>query len=80
MKAVIDRFEGEFAVVLFGDEEIKVDIPRQLLPSNAREGSWLYVTFETDPGGTKKQKDKVEDLLNKLKDRPKVRKIITPNE
>lgn len=23
MKAVIDRFEGDFALVLFGDEEIK---------------------------------------------------------
>ncbi|MFY9542033.1 MAG: DUF3006 family protein, partial [Dethiobacteria bacterium] len=31
MKAVIDRFEGDFAVVLFGDEEIKLNIPRKLL-------------------------------------------------
>ncbi len=27
IKAVIDRFEGDYAVVLFGDGEIKVDIP-----------------------------------------------------
>ena len=32
MKAIIDRFEGDYAVVLFGDEEIKVDM-QKLLPS-----------------------------------------------
>jgi len=37
MKAVIDRFEGDYAVVLFGDEEIKVDIPKELLPQEPRE-------------------------------------------
>ncbi|NLL58450.1 MAG: DUF3006 domain-containing protein [Firmicutes bacterium] len=31
MKAVIDRFESNYAVVLFGDKGKKVDIPRQLL-------------------------------------------------
>ena len=51
MKAVIDRFEGDHAVVLFGDEEIKVDIPRQLLPTGVKEGSWLKVSFELDPDG-----------------------------
>ncbi|MBT9140225.1 MAG: hypothetical protein DDT30_00801 [Dehalococcoidia bacterium] len=32
MKAVIDRIEGDYAVVLFGDAEIQVDIPVGLLP------------------------------------------------
>ena len=32
VKAVIDRFEGEYAVVLVGDEEIKLDVPINLLP------------------------------------------------
>ena len=45
MKAVIDRFEGDHAVVLFGDDELKVDIPRQLLPPGAKEGSWLKVSY-----------------------------------
>ncbi|NLL58351.1 MAG: DUF3006 domain-containing protein [Firmicutes bacterium] len=51
MKAVIDRFEGDYAVVLFGDQ--KVDIPRQLLPKSAKEDSWLKVSFELDPEGGK---------------------------
>ena len=71
MKAVIDRFEGEYAVILFGDDEIKVDIPRQLLPPNAKEGSWLNVSFELDPEGEKKQREKVEGLLDKLKKKGK---------
>ncbi|MGB4290452.1 MAG: DUF3006 domain-containing protein [Dethiobacteria bacterium] len=71
MKAVIDRFEGDFAVVLFGDEEIKLNIPRKLLPKGSCEGSWLKVTFELDPEGEKKQREKIEDLLKKLKDKNK---------
>lgn len=71
MKAVIDRFEGDFAVVLFGDEEIKVDIPRQLLPKGAKEGSWLRVSFELDLEKTKAQKEKIKGLLDKLKNKNK---------
>ncbi len=67
MKAVIDRFEGEFAIVLVGDEEIKVDVPKKLLPKGAKEGSWLKISFELDPEGTEKQKEKVSNLLDKLK-------------
>lgn len=67
MKAVIDRFEGNFAVVLVGDEEVKIDIPKDLLPKGAREGSWLKIRFELDPEGTEKQKEKIENLLDKLK-------------
>jgi hypothetical protein len=39
MKAVIDRFEGNLGVVLFGADEIKVNIPKKLLPKGAKEGS-----------------------------------------
>ena len=71
MKAVIDRFEGDYAVMLFGDEEIKADIPRQLLPKDAREGSWVNVYFELDEDGTKKQEEKIRGLLEKLKNKSK---------
>jgi hypothetical protein len=67
MKAVIDRFEEEYAVVLFGDDEIKVDIPRRLLPEGVQEGSWLKVSFVLDMEGTLAQKKKIKDLLDKLK-------------
>ncbi len=67
MKAVIDRFEGDYAVVLFDDEEIKIDIPKKFLPEESIEGSWLKVSFELDQEGTQKQKEKIQDLLDKLK-------------
>jgi hypothetical protein len=69
MKAVIDRFAGKNAVVLLGEDEIKVDIPKQLLPKGAKEGSWLKVSIELDREGTKKQEEKIKGMLDKLKNK-----------
>lgn len=65
-KAVIDRFEDKYAVVLVGEEELKLEVPRELLPAAAEEGSWLQVTFELDPEKTKKHRREVQVLLKKL--------------
>jgi hypothetical protein len=43
MKAVIDRFEGEYAILIVGDDEQRLNIPRNQLPQNAKEGSWLQL-------------------------------------
>lgn len=67
MKAVIDRFEGDYAVVLFGDDEVRADIPRILLPAGAQEGSWLRVRFDLDEQETTARKEKIGSLLEKLK-------------
>ena len=69
MKAVIDRFEGNYAVVLVGNEEVKIDIPKELLPKGAEEGSWLKFNLDLDPEGTEKQKKKIEDKLKNLLDK-----------
>lgn len=69
MKAVVDRFEGDFAILLFGDSEIKVNIPKGLLPDGAKEGSWLKVNFELDQEGEFKQREKISNLLGKLKNK-----------
>ncbi len=69
MKAVIDRFEGNLAVVLFGDDEVKVNIPKKLLPKGAKEGSWLKVSIALDKEGTKKQEEKIKSKLDKLKNK-----------
>ncbi|HZK24362.1 MAG TPA: DUF3006 domain-containing protein [Oscillospiraceae bacterium] len=71
MKAVIDRFEGEYAVVLFGNKEIQVDVPKEMLPAKAQEGSWLNVSFELDANATEKQAEKIQSLLEKLKNKHK---------
>jgi len=67
MKAVIDRFEGDYAVVFLGEEEIKVNVPRKELPQEAKEGSWLRINFELDTETTKRQEEKIRIILDKLK-------------
>lgn len=67
MKAVIDRFEETFAVVLAGEQEIRVDIPRKLLPAGSREGSWLDFSISLDPEGEHRQRDKIQNMLDRLK-------------
>ena len=48
MKAVIDRFEGNLAVLLVGDEEKKMEVPRKSLPKGAKEGHWLQLEMNGD--------------------------------
>jgi hypothetical protein len=67
MKAVIDRLEGDLAVVLCGEKEIKIDVPRVLLPENAGEGDWIKISFELDPEETEKRRERVQGLLDRLK-------------
>ena len=43
MKAVIDRFEGDYAILIVGDDEQRLNIPRKELPKDAKEGSWLQL-------------------------------------
>jgi hypothetical protein len=47
-KAVVDRFEEELAVILVGEEEEKLVVPRSSLPSGTKEGHWLKVEIEDD--------------------------------
>ena len=47
-KAVIDRFEEGQAVLLVGEDERRINVPRKVLPRGAREGHWLQVELEGD--------------------------------
>jgi len=48
VKAAIDRFEGDKAVVLIGEEQDRLVVPRAELPSGAKEGDWLIAEVEDD--------------------------------
>ncbi len=48
MKAVIDRFEGEFAVLIVGEDEQRVNVLKKLLPKLSKEGSWLQIEIQND--------------------------------
>lgn len=66
IKAVVDRFEGEYAILMVGDPEEPVDFPKKLLPKGTKEGSWLWLDFELDPEGEQNQKEKMQKLMDKL--------------
>lgn len=68
MKAVIDRIEGELAVLLLGDMgEFKLNLPLSLLPDGCREGDVLNVSIERDQAATEQAKERVTGLMDKLK-------------
>lgn len=65
--AVIDRFEEDKAVLLAGDEEIKINFPRLLLDKNLKEGDYVTINIKYDDEATQKAKEEVASLLNSLK-------------
>lgn len=71
MKAVIDRIEGNYAALLVGEDETKVDLPIYLLPEGAKEGRWMTLTLELDKETNQKQKEKIVNMVNKLQNKPK---------
>lgn len=62
---IIDRFEGDFAVVEVDGQAMK-DIPRTNIPANAQEGDVLKFVdglYEIDVEETKRIRDEVETLM-----------------
>ena len=59
---IIDRFEGNYAVVEINSEMIS--IPKSVLPSNAKEGDVLKIII--DDNETDKRKKHIENLMNKV--------------
>jgi hypothetical protein len=46
MKAVIDRFEGQFGVLIVGEDEQRMNVLKKLLPKKSKEGDWLQVEIQ----------------------------------
>lgn len=61
MKAIIDRFEGDYAVLEIDDNII--DVPK-ILVLNAKEGD--VIRIEIDKKETLKRKKNIEKLMNKV--------------
>lgn len=71
MRAFIDRFEGDKAVLLLGEnEEIQIVLPRAWLPKEAVEGAVLRVDLTVDEQATQTTKDEIQALYNRLGDNP----------
>ena len=72
IKLIIDRFEGKYAILESQDKDpIIFNFPLHLLPKEAKEGTVLNINIGIDQEETKRRKDKIRNLLNKLKEQDK---------
>ena len=75
MKAVIDRFEDKFAVLIVGEEEQLMNVLRELLPKQSKEGNWLQVEIHNgevisavmDAEETANAKQRIAEKLKRLR-------------
>lgn len=75
-KYVIDRFEGDFAVLLLKeDESIQIDVSKDQLPETIKEGDILELQLSAEneiinvrllEEETNSAKKRAEDLLQKI--------------
>ena len=64
ISAYIDRFEGELAVLLLGDDMKKVNFPRAYLTADVGEGDYLKLDISYDKEATEQAEQEAQDLLN----------------
>jgi len=68
VKGIIDRFEGDYAVVEWDGSEMK-DILRSLLPKGCEEGDVIHQIGEryvVNRKETEQRKKEIEELTKKL--------------
>ena len=62
LRGVIDRYEGEYAVLVFGDGQ-RLLWPREQLPARAREGVVVAITLTVDLTNTEQRSARLKGLL-----------------
>ena len=75
MKAVIDRFEGEFGVLIVGEDQQRMNVLKKLLPKKSKEGDWLQVEIQNgevisaviDKEETANVKQRIAEKLEQLR-------------
>jgi len=63
MKYIIDRFEGDYAIVELSDKTF-VNIPKAAIPPEAKEGAVIDVTVDED--STVVRTEKINNLMGDL--------------
>ncbi|MDF2929295.1 DUF3006 domain-containing protein [Anaerospora sp.] len=66
IKAVIDRFEGNKAILLFDDTEDQVVWPKNKLPDPVAEGDILTMQIEIDVEATAIARKEADALLQRV--------------
>ncbi len=70
MKGIIDRVvEGVAVILLQPDERDELHLAEKYLPEDAGEGSVLSFTIEVDHSETEARKERVGNLIDRLKDK-----------
>lgn len=69
-QVVVDRFEGQKAVLLLEDDQ-QIIWPGDCLPENVSEGDVLTIQVEKDEQATQAARDKADELLKTLLDSQK---------
>lgn len=73
--AVIDRFEGNVAVLLVGEDSKPMDVSRRTLPRKAKEGDHLRIELqdgqvvkaEIDTQATEAARQRIQEKLDRLR-------------
>lgn len=63
MNFIIDRFESDYAVVELKNETFE-NLPKALLPPEAKEGDCIIISIDND--ATADRKNRIENKMNKL--------------
>ena len=70
MKVTVDRIEDGIAILLIRpDEEFRIEIPVEFLPGDVKESDILSVSFKREVSETQEAKERVRDLIEKLKNK-----------
>ena len=75
IKATIDRFEENMAVLIFEQGNARRDVPRELLPAGAREGQHVLVDLYgeqiskivLDEDETTQARERIQEKLERLR-------------
>ena len=75
IRASLDRFEENGYAVVYTDDGKKLDIKRELIPENVKEGTRLKIHVQgskfskvvTDDNDTQELKRKIKEKLERLK-------------
>jgi len=65
LQGVIDRYEGDYAVLIFDDGQ-KLLWPKEQLPAGAREGVVVAIALTVDTRDTEQRSARLKSLLTDI--------------
>lgn len=67
IKAFLDRYDGEFAVLLLGDEGREALWPADMLPDGVGEGSVLWIDISVDAAAQADARRQIDEFIDRLR-------------